>query len=155
MTGEMKNKIQKMGFNGVLNIIAHSLEDIHFLTWLMDRFNLENMTLEISGGKKIELTEYAIKCVFDLPSEGGDPLFITDNSVKKALTNVAARVFPDEIEPKSVKIHPTKLVDQILKYRDHGDPELDEDFCIRMFFMVLNSTILTPNTSSYIRKVAT
>jgi hypothetical protein len=93
--------------------------------------------------------------VFDLPSEGGDPLFITDNSVKKALTNVAARVFPDEIEPKSVKIHPTKLVDQILKYRDHGDPELDEDFCIRMFFMVLNSTILTPNTSSYIRKVAT
>jgi hypothetical protein len=40
-----------------------------------------------------------------------------------------------------------------VKYRELGDPALDEDFCTRLFFMVLNSTILTPNTSSYIRKV--
>jgi hypothetical protein len=51
MTGEMRNKIQEMDFKGVLNIAAHSLEDRDFLTWLMDRFNPETMTLEISGGK--------------------------------------------------------------------------------------------------------
>jgi hypothetical protein len=48
---EMRNKIQEMGFKGVLNIATRSLEDRDFLTWLMDRLNLENMTLEISGGK--------------------------------------------------------------------------------------------------------
>jgi hypothetical protein len=53
MREEMSNKIQEMGFKGVLNIDAHSLEDRDFLTWLMDRFNPENMTLEISGGKKL------------------------------------------------------------------------------------------------------
>jgi hypothetical protein len=53
MREEMSNKIQEMGFKGVLNIDAHSLEDRDFLTWLMDCFNPENMTLEISGGKKL------------------------------------------------------------------------------------------------------
>jgi hypothetical protein len=32
MTGEMRNKIQEMGFKGVLNIVAHSLEDRDLLT---------------------------------------------------------------------------------------------------------------------------
>jgi hypothetical protein len=91
--------------------------------------------------RKIEVIEYAIKCVFDLPSEGGDPLFISNSSAKQALMDVVAQVFPNEPEPKSVKIHPTKLADQILKYREHGDPELDEDFYTRMFFMILNNMI--------------
>jgi hypothetical protein len=51
MTGEMRNKIQEMGFQGILNITARSLEDRGFLTWLMDRFTRETMTLEISGEK--------------------------------------------------------------------------------------------------------
>jgi hypothetical protein len=50
-------------------------------------------------------------------------------------------------------MHPTKLANTIVKYRAIGDPALDEDFCTKMFFMVPNNTILTPNTSSYIRKV--
>jgi hypothetical protein len=52
MTGEMRNNIHEMGFKGVLNIAARSLQDKDFLTWLMDRFNPENMTLQISGEKK-------------------------------------------------------------------------------------------------------
>jgi hypothetical protein len=32
-------------------------------------------------------------------------------------------------------------------------PNLDEDFCIRIFFMMLDSNFLTPNTYSYIRSV--
>jgi hypothetical protein len=43
--------------------------------------------------------------VFDLPSEGGDPPFIFDNSVKQDLTDVVARLFSDESELKGVKIH--------------------------------------------------
>jgi hypothetical protein len=153
ITEQMRTRIEEMGFKGVLNITARSLEDRDFLTWLMVRFNPENMTLEIGGGKRIEVTEYTIKCVFDMRSEGGYPPFIPDNSTKEAITDVAARLFLDESEPKSVEIHPTKLADMIEKYHTIGDLALDEDFCTRMFFMVLNSTILTPNTSSYIRKV--
>jgi hypothetical protein len=83
--------------------------------------------------EKIEVTEYAIKCVFHLPSEGGDPLYISDSLVKQALTDVATWLFPNEPELKSVEIHPTKLVDHIVKYRDFGGPALDEDFCTMMF----------------------
>jgi hypothetical protein len=61
MIEQMRNKIEEMGFKGVLNIAARSLKDRDFLTWLMDRFNPENITLEISGGKSIEVTEYAKK----------------------------------------------------------------------------------------------
>jgi hypothetical protein len=53
MTGEMRNKIHEKGFQAILNITACSLEDRDFLTWLMNRFNLETMTLEISGGEKL------------------------------------------------------------------------------------------------------
>jgi hypothetical protein len=60
---------------------------------------------------KIEVTEYTVNFVFDLPSEGGDPPFISDSLVKQALMDVATQLFPDEPEPKSVKIHPTKLAD--------------------------------------------
>jgi hypothetical protein len=34
-----------------------------------------------------------------------------------------------------------------------GWPNLDEDFCIRNFFMVMNSNFLTLNTYCYIRTV--
>jgi hypothetical protein len=79
MTEKMRNKIEEMGFKGVLNITARSLEERDFLTWLMECFNPKNMTLEISGGKSIEVTEYVVKCVFDLPSEGGDDPFISNS----------------------------------------------------------------------------
>jgi hypothetical protein len=39
------------GFQGSLQHCSCALEDRDFLTWLMNRFNPENMTLEISGGK--------------------------------------------------------------------------------------------------------
>jgi hypothetical protein len=47
--------------------------------------------------------------------------------------DVAAQLFPDEPELKSVKIHPTKLADQIVKHHDLGDPAFNEDFYTRMF----------------------
>jgi hypothetical protein len=59
-----------MGFVGILQLAARSLDNIGFLSWLMDRFNSENMMVEI-GGKWIE---DAIKCVLNLPCNGGTHL---------------------------------------------------------------------------------
>jgi hypothetical protein len=79
MTEEMRNKIEEMGFKGVLNIAARSLEDRDFLTWLMDCFNPEMMTIEINGGKKLRslnthsnvcltcLLKVAILCSYLIP----------------------------------------------------------------------------------------
>jgi hypothetical protein len=39
----------------------------------------ETMMLEIGGGKVVQITEYAIKCVFELPCEGGDTPLPSDD----------------------------------------------------------------------------
>jgi hypothetical protein len=153
LTNQMRARIADMGFSGVLNIVARSLDHRDFLTWLMDRFNPKSMTIVVSGAKWIKITEHAIKCVLGFPSDGRDPPIPSKEAGWKALTEVAAQLFPDEPEPNTVKFNPTRVADQVCKYLTCNDLELDEDFCIRRFFMVLNNILLTPNTSSYIRNV--
>jgi hypothetical protein len=119
---------------------------------LLDRFDPEEMTIQI-GTKQIHVTEHSVKCVLGLPSEGGDPPMMTDDIGKKILMDVAARLFPDQPSPKDIKINPnqgTKMIDMFSKT---GWPNLDEDVCIKIFFMVLNNNFLTPNTYCYIRHV--
>jgi hypothetical protein len=57
LTDQMHSNIQHIGFGGILNIVARSLDDRDFLTWLMDIFDPENMVLAIGGARKIEITE--------------------------------------------------------------------------------------------------
>jgi hypothetical protein len=38
-------------------------------------------------------------------------------------------------------------------FNKRGWPNLDEDLCIRIFFMVLNNNFLTPSTYSFIRPI--
>jgi hypothetical protein len=52
------------------------------------------MTIQI-GEKHIWVTEHNIKCVFDLPSQGGDIPMVTNDAGKKILRDVAACLFPD------------------------------------------------------------
>jgi hypothetical protein len=66
---------------------------------------------------------------------------------------VAARFFRDQPSPKDVKINPNRAVEMIDMFNNIGWSHLDEDFGIRIFFMVLNSNFLTPNTYCYIRLV--
>jgi hypothetical protein len=52
----MWERIEDMGFDGILKLAAKSLDDRDFICWLMDQFNLENMVIEIGGGKNIPVT---------------------------------------------------------------------------------------------------
>jgi hypothetical protein len=74
-----------MGFGGILKLVAKSLDDRDFICWLMDRFDPENMVIEIGGRKNIVVTEYAINCLFGLSFRGDDPTIIIDESAKKIL----------------------------------------------------------------------
>jgi hypothetical protein len=59
-----------MEFGGILRLAAKSLDNREFLSWLLDRFDPENMTIQI-GDKQIWVTEHSVKCVLGLPCEGG------------------------------------------------------------------------------------
>jgi hypothetical protein len=87
--------------------------------------------------------------------QGGDPPMINDNTGKKILRDMAARIFPDQPSPKDTKINPNIGTEMIDKFNKIGWSNLDEDLCIRIFFMVLNSNFLTPNTYCYIRPIDT
>jgi hypothetical protein len=84
---------------------------------------------------------------------GGDPPMITNDAGKKILRDVAARIFPDQPPPKDTKINPNWAAEMIDMFNKTRWPNLDEDLCIRIFFMVLNNNFLTPNTYCYIRPV--
>jgi hypothetical protein len=90
----MCTTIQETGFGGILQLAAKLLDNREFLRWLLDRFDLEDMTIQI-GAKQIRVTEHSVKCVFGLPCEGGDPPMITDDAGKNILRDVAARLFPN------------------------------------------------------------
>ncbi len=77
------------------------------MSWLLDRFDPDDMTIQI-GGKQIRVTEHNVKCVFGLPREGGDPPMIIDDVGKKILRDVVARLFPDQQSPKDIKINPNR-----------------------------------------------
>jgi hypothetical protein len=116
---------------------------------LLDKFDPEDMIIQI-GAKQIWVTEYTVKCVLGLPCKGGDPPMTTDDAGKKILRDVAARLFPDQPSPKDIKINPNRAAEMIDMFNKTRWPNLDEDFCIRISFMVLNSNVLTPNAYSYI-----
>jgi hypothetical protein len=60
----------------------------------MDRFDPENMTIDVGQGKHISVTEHSVKCIFELPSTRRDPPLVTDDKGKKILTSVIARLLP-------------------------------------------------------------
>jgi hypothetical protein len=128
------------------------LDNRDFLSWLLDRFDPEETTIQI-GTQQIRVIKHSVKCVLGLPSEGGDPPMMTDDAGKKILMDIATRLFPGQPSPKDIKINPNRAAKMIDMFCKTGWPNLGEDVCIGIFFMVLNNNFLTPNTYCYIRSV--
>jgi hypothetical protein len=116
LTPSMQTTIQNMGFGGILQLAKKSLDNWEFMSWLMDRFDPENMSIEVGEGKQISLTEHSVKCISELSSKGRDPPPVTGDTGKKLLTSVIARLLPDEPSPKDVKVNPTRAAEMIEMY---------------------------------------
>jgi hypothetical protein len=116
----MRERIEDMGFGRILKLAAKSLDERDFISWLMDRFDPENMVIEIGGRENIAVTEYAIHCVFGLPFRGDNHPIIINKSAKKILEQVASSLFPDNPESKFVKINPNKAAERIELYHTNG-----------------------------------
>jgi hypothetical protein len=78
---------------------------------------------------------------------------VPDDSGRKIMKQIATRLFPDQPDPQDTRINPSRAAEMIEMYNTTRCPHLDEDLCIRIFFMVLNSNFLTPNTYCYLRSV--
>jgi hypothetical protein len=91
-------------------------------------------------------------CVWSTKS-GGDPPILIDDAGKKILRDVATCLFHDQPSPKDIKINPTRAAEVIDMYNNIAWPNLDEELRNQIFFMVLNSNFLKPNTYCYIRPV--
>jgi hypothetical protein len=120
LTTSMRTTIQNMGFGGILQLTAKSRDNREFMSWLIDRFDPENMRLDIGEGKQISVTEHSVKCIFELPSKGRDPPPVTNDLGKKLLTNAIARLLLDEPSPKDVKVNPTRAAEMIEMYTNRG-----------------------------------
>jgi hypothetical protein len=55
---------------------------------------------------------------------------LSDATKKHILKDVAARLFPDEDNPKELNILPNRATDMMKMYHNDGWPNLDEEFCI-------------------------
>jgi hypothetical protein len=51
-----------MGFEGIMCLAAKSLDNREFLSWLLDKFDPEDMIIQI-GSKQIQVIEHTVKCV--------------------------------------------------------------------------------------------
>jgi hypothetical protein len=49
LTPSSRNAIQEMGFKGILRLAAKTLDNRDFLNWLLDRFDPEEMTIQIGA----------------------------------------------------------------------------------------------------------
>jgi hypothetical protein len=90
------------------------------MSWLMDRFDLENMTIDVGQGKHIPVIEHSMKYIFELPSTGWDLSPVTDDKGKNILMSVIARLLPDEPSPKDVKVNPTRAAEMIEMFNNTG-----------------------------------
>jgi hypothetical protein len=74
---DLKGQVVAKGFGGLLNFKPNYLKrDVS--SWLMQKFNLETMKLEIGGGKVINVSDHAVWCAMQIPNAGGDPLPMYD-----------------------------------------------------------------------------
>jgi hypothetical protein len=59
LTPSMHAAIQEMGFGGILCLAVKSFDNRDFLSWLLDRFDLEEMIIQ-NGAKQIHVTEHCV-----------------------------------------------------------------------------------------------
>jgi hypothetical protein len=142
LSREVKEKIREMGFGGLLKLKANQLNRGSAI-WLMDIFDLEKMMLEIGGGKKIIVDEFAVHCVFGLPCVGVDPPLVTDKIKKDGVD------LRNELSKKLYGFVTKDITYAFLK--DKIEKEFDDDVVLRCFFMVAFSNLLYPNTDFNIK----
>jgi hypothetical protein len=117
--------------------------DKKFLMWIMQKLNLESMTLEIGGGKSIPVNEHSVWCAFQIPRRGCDPPSMTDEEARIRQNELGQQIFPITYDKNGIRI--ADIVEGFKSGR------LVSALGLRAFFLAAFQTLIFSNTDTHIR----
>ena len=96
------------------------------------------MKLEIGGGKKIAITEHSVWCVFQIPKDGGDPPFMSDDEARFKRRQLGEQICGSAYRPKR-GISVSDVLDGLVT------KTLTGNLALRAFFMCTFQSLLFSN----------
>lgn len=142
-----RTRINNMNFGGLLQIRADKLVSREMLKYLYDRIDPVNMVMDLGKGRKICINPFAVKQVFCIPDSGEELYLHTNQQACKALTD-----FKDFIGLQEAEDVHTKYLQEIWESDIVQESRmLDDDMCIKIFFMIASNKLLFPSSDNNIR----
>lgn len=136
-----------MNFGGLLQIRADKLFSREVLKYLYDRLDPVTMVLDLGKDRVIHVNPFAVKQAFDIPDSGEELSLHTNPEACKALADFKDFIGLEEAED----VH-TKYLQEILETDIELESRiLDDDMCIKIFFMIASNKLLFPSSDNNIR----
>ena len=148
LTMSQRTRINNMNFGGLLQIRTDKLVSREMLKYLYDRLDPDTMVLVLGKDRVIHINPFAVKQAFGIPDSGEELSLHTNQEACKALS-----AFKDFIGLQEDEDVHTKYLQEIW---DEADIELDsrmldDDMCIKIFFMIASNKLLFPSSDNNIR----
>ncbi|CAD6239401.1 unnamed protein product [Miscanthus lutarioriparius] len=117
------------------------------LKYLYDRLDPDTMVLVLGKDRVIHINPFAVKQVFGIPDIGEELSLHTNQEACKALS-----AFKDFIGLQEDEDVHTKYLQEIWEADIELDSRmLDDDMCIKIFFMIASNKLLFPSSDNNIR----
>jgi hypothetical protein len=134
LNDRQRQAIARRGFSSILDMRVDALGSRSHLAWLMEKLDLNNMTIRAGPGtKELKITKETVHLILGLPNAGGGIALGIDEAV--AANNLRA-----ELGLSKEDFGIAALQDRLRKGSD-------DDLSIRSFFMILFNRLLFPTAS--------
>jgi hypothetical protein len=71
MSDRQRDDVARLGFKVFFDLRTNALESMSLIRWLMDKLDLDDMTIRLGAGKELEITKETVRLILGLPSAGG------------------------------------------------------------------------------------
>ncbi|XP_021317300.1 uncharacterized protein LOC8076785 isoform X4 [Sorghum bicolor] len=147
LTMSQRTRINNMNFGGLLQIRADKLVSREMLRYLYDRLDPVTMMLVLGKDRVIHINPFVVKQTFGIPDSGEELSLHTNQEACKALSD-----FKDFIGLQEAEDVHTKYLQEIWEADIELDSRmLDDNMCIKIFFMIASNKLLFPSSDNNIR----
>jgi len=147
LTMSQRTRINNMNFSGLLQIRTDKLVSREMLKYLYDRLDPDTMVLVLGKDRVIHINPFAVKQAFGIPDSGEELSLHTNQEACKALS-----AFKDFIGLQEDEDVHTKYLQEIWEADIELDSRmLDDDMCIKIFFMIASNKLLFRSSDNNIR----
>jgi hypothetical protein len=121
MSDRQRDIVARLGFQSIFDFRTDALESRSLIRWLMDKLDLNDMTIRPGAGKELKITKETVRLILGLPCVGGGRDF-TDWCEIDAASKLRwhLNIFKEEFDV--VKLHDKLVVGN------------DDELSIRCFF---------------------